>query len=115
MDAQPAIRAAFAEQFAYWGIELPLEPPPSGERGALYQGGWTIYYHFGEADDRPYLEYYASHRMTNETLCRIYADGRFEQVAQIWEFYPADDEAARQQVHDNNTRFYERVKELGLI
>lgn len=108
------IRQAFAEQFAYWGIELPADLPPPGQVGWLYRAGWTIHYRLGGEDGQPRLDFYASHRSAPETLNRIHADGRYELLAQVWELYPEDDEAARRRVMENNRRFYQRLTELGL-
>lgn len=108
------LRQAFAEQFAYWGIELPEEPLPEGQAGSLYRAGWTINYRYSRHDGQPCLEFYASHRTAAETLSRIYADGRYELLAQVWELFPEDDETTQRKVMEDNRQFYQRLTELGL-
>lgn len=108
------IARVFRETFGHWGISLP-EGDVSGRRGgSIRRRGWIINYHFGTESGREYLEYFASHRMTNDTLVRIYEDGATEQVDYCRVLYRVDDPNAKQEYFDHNRRFYERVRELGL-
>jgi hypothetical protein len=52
--------------------------------------------------------------MTNDTLNRIYADGRQELVGYCQEFFLANDEQAERAYYEHNRRFYEEVKRRGL-
>ncbi len=44
--------------------------------------------------------------MTNDTLRRIYADGREELVDARQEFYSANDLSSKQAYYEHNRRFY---------
>ncbi|RMD82344.1 MAG: hypothetical protein D6815_09475 [Candidatus Dadabacteria bacterium] len=72
------IEAIFREEFSYWGIELPAENVAQRRRGKIVEKGWAIWYLFGSDERGEYLDYYASHRMTEDRHIRIYSDG--EQV-----------------------------------
>lgn len=61
------------------------------------------------------LYYFASHRMTNDSLVRIYPDGRSETVDACQEFYVTGDEEAKRSYFATNRGFYDRVRELGLF
>lgn len=56
-------------------IELPKEVAENQQRGKIVKRGWTIWYLFGRDEVGDYLDYYASHRMTNDRHVRLYADG----------------------------------------
>jgi hypothetical protein len=79
------------------------------------KNGWTINYQYGESEGTPYLECFASHRMTNDTLNRIYPDGREELVGYCQEFYLADSEQAEREYYQQNRQFYEDVRSKGLL
>ena len=65
----------FNRSFEIWGIELPEEAVRNQQRGKIVKRGWAIWYLFGGDDAGEYLDYYASHRMTNDRHARLYADG----------------------------------------
>ena len=91
------IESEFNGDFAHWDICLPPEAVASRQAGRIVKSGWTIWYAFGSDDGADYLDYYASHRMTNDRHVRLYADGRVEGLEAISEMYavPEDpDEAA---------------------
>ncbi|MEO3859380.1 hypothetical protein [Acrocarpospora sp. B8E8] len=73
MNTREAIKRAFDEYFAGYRMSLPELSESAGE---FEQNGWDVQYKFGV----DYLECYATHRMTNDRLYRIYADGRVELV-----------------------------------
>ena len=108
------IKSTFDKRFQRWGITLP-DIVDQHQTGTIQQEGWTINYHFVEADEQLYFEYYATHRMTNDTLNRIYSDGRHEIVASCQEFSLADDPEAEEAYIQHNRKFYAKVKSLGLI
>ncbi len=54
---------------------LPAENVASRRRGKIVARGWAIWYLFGVDERGEYLDYYASHRMTEDQHVRIYADG----------------------------------------
>lgn len=81
------IVAAFRERFATWGITLPAEHVAARRRGELRQAGWAIQYLFGRDARGEYLDYYASHRMTDDEHTRLYADGGREALESIASAY----------------------------
>lgn len=68
-----AIRKAFAEYFATWGIRLPRSL--AAGRGHIDARGWSIDWLVGSRRGKPYLDFGASHRMTNPRHHRIHASG----------------------------------------
>jgi hypothetical protein len=81
------IKLSFAESFAMWDICLPEEDVVNRRRGKIVKAGWAIWYLFGSDEKGEYLDYYASHRMTNDRHVRIYADGQCEGLPAISEFH----------------------------
>jgi hypothetical protein len=115
VEAIATIKQIFEEKYAPWGLILPIDPNPKTHKGNLEdESGWAIAYCYHPEADPPYLEFLVSHRMTNDTLQRIYADGRQELVGSCWETYAANDPAAKQAYFDHNRQFYDRVREGGL-
>ena len=114
------IAAAFAESFSAWSIALPEGAVGRGEPGVIHQAGWTIRFIFSADEEGSYLEYYATHRMTNDTRVRIYGSGRTEALDAIWEMFvwdpkvPGDEDRARREYHDHNSRIAQELKRLGL-
>ena len=108
------IKQCFDEKFRAWQIQFPLKDLTTRQSGAIYQDGWTIRYTFGREGERAYMDYFASHRMTNDTLNRIYSDGTFEQRGFCLEFYLANDAQAKREYLRHNRAFYALVKALGL-
>lgn len=85
------IEAIFAERFAHWKILLPPELVLRGDAGTLSQQGWSIQWVFGEDPEQGrYLDYYATHRMTNDRHCRLYESGVVEDLPAMMDFiiYP---------------------------
>lgn len=77
------IEARFNDTFRNWGIRLPPEGVADRQRGKIVQAGWAIWYLFGSDKSGEYLDYYASHRMTEDSHVRIYADGRVEYLPTV--------------------------------
>lgn len=112
------IEEIFAEYFAHWGIKLPPDAIAMKQPGTIHKAGWTIRYVFYE----DCLDYYATHRMTNERHVRIHADGHSESLDSRREFvvYPkdADEEArlkAKEDYQAHNQAVYAKLREKGLI
>ena len=57
----------FNTSFETWSIELPEEAVKKRQRGKIVKSGWSIWYLFGRDEAGDYLDYYASHRMTNDS------------------------------------------------
>ncbi len=74
------IEAAFAEDFSHWGITLPPEDVRERRRGKILAAGWVIWYLFGSDERGEYLDFYASHRMTDDRHVRLREDGETESL-----------------------------------
>lgn len=81
------IKLCFAESFAMCGICLPQDDVVNRRSGTIIKAGWAIWCLFGSDEKGEYLDYYASHRMTNDCHVRIYADGQCERLPSISEFH----------------------------
>ena len=86
------IEKAFNQEFANFDIRLPTGAIAARQGGRIVREGWTIWYLFGSDGEAEYLDYYASHRMTNDRHVRLYADGRHELLETMQEFYKVDPE-----------------------
>jgi hypothetical protein len=86
------IAAVFANYFEHWHITLPDDAVQMQLAGKIQLSGWTIQYKFGLGDGGKFLDFYASHRMTNDRHLRIYASGETEGLPALSDMiiYPAD-------------------------
>jgi len=108
------IKRTSDRRYKTWDIVLPAESLTELRGGSIVSNGWTINYQYGSSEGIIYLDYFASHRMTNDTLNRIYADGREELLGYCQEFFEADNEQAEREYSQHNRQFYEEVKRKGL-
>ena len=115
------LESAFAEYFSNWNILLPVDAVATRQPGRIQEKGWIIEYLFGVDGDDEYLDFFASHRMTNDRHVRIHADGGSESLETPSEFlvYPGDaDEPTRQRIKKehqaHNRAVYERLRGKGL-
>lgn len=112
------IESEFNGDFASWNIRLPPEAIASRQAGRFVASGWTIWYRFGSEDGAEYLDYYASHRMTNDRHVRLYADGRVQGLEAVIGMHviPEDPKEAAQAQADFHARNREvrcRLDEKG--
>ncbi len=77
------IEESFNDNFSHWGIRLPANAVEQRKGGKIVQAGWAIWYLFGRDDQGDYLDYYASHRMTNDRHVRLYASGICESLPAV--------------------------------
>ncbi len=84
------------EVFDNWDLRLSADAIESRSAGRIVKSGWTIWYAFGSEEGREYLDYYASHRMTNDQHVRLYVDDRLEILEAMIGGYvlPKDPDAA---------------------
>ena len=68
-------KGLFDKRFRSWGIELPAKDLRARRRGKICRNGRAIWYLFGHDENGEYLDYYASHRMTDDSHIRVYSDG----------------------------------------
>ncbi len=109
------VKKSFDARFARWQITLPDAAILARRKGTIRQNGWTINYRFGEENGKGFLEYFASHRMTNDTLNRILEDGSYGLIGACQEFYDADNPKAKQEYERHNQAFYRLVEEKDLL
>ena len=75
------IKTYFDDYFYSWDITLPqgdLSSPDLDKDYEIRKAGWIIRYKFGVQDGKVYMDFYASHRMTNDRHERVWEDGRVE-------------------------------------
>ncbi|MDE2902095.1 MAG: hypothetical protein OXP73_03605 [Chloroflexota bacterium] len=112
------IEERFSQSFQVWRIQLPREAVEQRRRGKIVEAGWTIWYLFGSDDSGEYLDYYSSHRMTNDSHVRIYADGRVVGLESLWEMRtssddPDEDARLKDEFWAHNERVARMLEEKG--
>lgn len=109
------IKEIFDASYARLGASLPIENLRQRKAGSIDDdSGFMINYRFGQENGVEYLEFFVSHRMTNDTLRRIYADGREEIIGYCREFYLDNNEQDKEAYYEHNRKFYALVREKGL-
>jgi hypothetical protein len=89
------VAEAFNNYFANFGIRIDHREIAVGTHRTIREQGWWIAYHVLPDDaGLPSLEFYATHRMTNDRHARIWSDGHLEELDAIHEFYAYDPEVA---------------------
>lgn len=78
---------ATARYFANWSITLPGAANALRLPGAIWDQGWQIRWVFGRGEDgREYLEFYATHRLTNDRHQRVTEDGEWSSLPALQEW-----------------------------
>jgi hypothetical protein len=87
-----SIDELFADYFRHWEIRLPTEALQSRQSGEIRAHGWTIQYQFNANERGVFLDFYVSHRMTNDRHMRIFESGETEDLPAYWDtlIYPAN-------------------------
>ena len=108
------IADAYNKRFAHWKIKLPEENLKNGQSGYIQQAGWLIQYCFGEDENGEYMDYYAAHRMTDDSHLRIYADGREKALPTLngWVLCSEDPVEAKRLEEEHDARNREVVEML---
>ncbi|MEA4908732.1 MAG: hypothetical protein GYA17_13430 [Chloroflexi bacterium] len=103
-----SIYQVFAAYFDQWGIQLPEGALQRSQPGRLTAGGWTVRYLPGEDERGRYLDFYATHRMTNDRHVRIYASGETEMLPAYLEhvIYPENASQEQQRQAEGEYRQY---------
>ena len=110
MDSSEAVERRFAQYFANWDIRLPTGAVEFEEPGWVRQCGWSIRYVFGNDADGSYLEFYATHRMTNDRRVRVHGSGQMKDLEALSTMFgydpkvPGDRERAARENRRRNTR-----------
>jgi hypothetical protein len=102
------IKEIFDETFSDWDIKLPEEK----ENGFIQEHGWLIQYCYGKEGEKEYLDYYASHRMSNDTHKRIYEDGSAKDLPAFYTIYRTGGGAERA-MKKNNREVAEALNKKG--
>lgn len=95
-----SIEEQFNHHFARWKIRLPSEDVEHRRIGQILHAGWVIWYLFGGDEKGDYLDYYASHRMTNDRHVRLRDSAPAESLPAIEDFRivsPDPEEDARRE------------------
>jgi hypothetical protein len=108
----------FNRQFAHWQIRLPPMDVEHRRSGKIVQAGWAIWYRFGKDDEGEYLDYYASHRMTNDRHVRLRASGATESLPAILGMRfcsddPVEDARLEKEYHAHNMEVNRILEEKG--
>ena len=110
----------FEKGMAHWEITLPRESVAAREGGMIVKSGWTVFYKFGFEGDVEYMDYYASHRMTNDHHARLSVDGRTRGLPsyegmRVQAKNPEDDEKVEFWFHAYNQAVGELLAEKGFV
>ncbi len=109
----------FNQYFANWKITLPEEDLKNRKNGYIKECGWLIQYCFGKTKNGEYLDFYASHRMTDDRHHRIYADGKVEHLPALWPGYayspndPEDEKRQKEKFEQHNEKVVKMMIEKG--
>ena len=113
-----SIEERFRRTFARWGISLPPEDVEARRRGKIVASGWAIWYLFGEDERGAYLDYYASHRMTDDRHVRLREESPAEHLPTIRTFRivspdPVEDARLEAEHLEHNRRVGRMLEEKG--
>src|SRR5438105_1280990 len=113
-----AIESKFNSEFVHWKIRLPKEDVARRRRGIVTKGGWVILYLFGSDQRGEYLDYYASHRMSDDRHVRVYANGEVEELPSIRTFRevsldPEEDKRLDAEYLAENARIAQLLEQKG--
>jgi hypothetical protein len=112
---------AFNRYFANFDIRVEPDDVVVGSHRTIHGEGWLIR-HRVDPDDAgfPSLEFYATHRMTDDRHIRIWADGALEGLDAIQPGYgynpkaPGSKEAAEQEYRRHSQEIARQLRERGL-
>jgi hypothetical protein len=113
------IQSKFKAHFSSkWGIALPASALLNKEHGIIRRCGWIIEYLFDKNSKGYYLDFYSSHRMTDDCHYRIYENGQTERLEIPLTTYPLSDDPieaqkSKKEYADYNQHVYKLLKEKG--
>lgn len=112
------IAETFAQHFAHWNITIPEENLKNRQSGYIQEAGWLIQYCFGEDGKGEYLDYYAAHRMTDDSHTRIRANGQIEQLSALYSMrkvsrYPEEDKRLEEEYNQHNQQVVDDLVKKG--
>lgn len=112
------IADTFAKRFAHWKITLAEEDLKDRKSGYIQKAGWLIQYCFGKDQNGEYLDYYATHRMTDDIHRRIYANGKEEDLPAFLSFRkiskdPFEDKKLEDEYYEHNHKVVKLLIDKG--
>ena len=112
------IADTFAKRFAHWKITLPEEDLKARSSGFIQNSGWLIQYCFGKDETGEYLDYYAAHRMTDDSHVRIYEDGRTENLPALSSYLllsddPVEAKRLKDEYEEHNREVVKMLNDKG--
>lgn len=113
-----SIEERFRRTFAHWGFAMPPEGLEARRHGKIVASGWAIWYLFGSDERGGYLDYYASHRMTDDRHVRLREGSPAEQLPTIETFLirsrdPEEDARLKAKYLERNRRSGRILREKG--
>lgn len=114
-DAQRRIAEAFNAYFDRFDIRILPEHVVVGIRRTIRADGWAITYRVDpDPAGMPTLEFYATHRMTNDRHVAIAADGSLDYLDAIKEYLILSGPDSVQEFHAHNDTIEQRLRSRGL-
>ena len=112
------IADTFANRFAHWKITLPKKDLKDRRGGYIQNSGWLIQYCFGKDETGEYMDYYAAHRMTDDSHVRIYEDGREESLPALSSYLllsddPVEAKRLKDEYEKHNQEVVKMLNEKG--
>jgi len=113
-DDERRIAAAFNDYFANFGIGIAPDEVIVGSRRTIRDGsGWAITYRVDrDASGAPSLEFYATHRRTNDRHVLISADGELEHLEALSDWVIVDSDNS--DVQNGNDAIERRLEARGI-
>ena len=115
------IAEVFNSTFARFDMQIGASDVAIGAHREIRGGGWRILYRvLAEDDGAPSLEFYATHRMTDDRHARIRARGHLEELDAIHTIFgfdpkvPGAEEAAREAYVRHNGKVADELRAAGL-
>ena len=116
------IARTFSDRFKRWDISLPPEALERREGGHIYERGWHIGYQWGERNGEEYLDVISQHRMTSDSVERIWASGCVEALEAVSTMLfvppgatPEEERELKSQFYERNARIAADLRERGLL
>ncbi len=112
------IATTFAQRFTHWNIKLPEENLKNRQSGYIQGAGWLIQYCFGKDEKGEYLDYYAAHRMTDDSHRRIYENGIEESLDAMSSIRlvsrdPEEDKRLEEEYYQHNQQVTKELAKKG--
>jgi hypothetical protein len=123
-SAAELIADSFNDYFGNFNVRITPDDVAVGVHGTVVEQlsdghpppSWYVQYRVdADNDGQPFLEFYATSRMTNDRHARISADGRGEHLEAVSEMYAYDPEAPAEVQAAAREEFDKRNREITEI